>query len=225
LVLLVGSFPFVPPHGCLPVAAGAIVTYIIRRVVNRAVRVAGVAGAALATGLLASTEPGKRADLSLFRTVNRERGPGADRIFRGITELGSIWASIGAAGVLAAAGRRRAAARGLAAASAAWLAGQGLKRWFDRPRPYVADPEGVRLLAQPPRGTSWPSSHPAVLLAFVTVAGRELELSVAARRALRGLSAAVGVSRIHVGVHYPADVVGGLLLGQAVADAVSQDAR
>jgi len=207
------------------VAACSVVTYIIRRVVNRAVRIAGLAGAALATGLLASTELGKRVDLGLFRAVNRERGPGPDRVSRGITELGSIWAPIGAAAVLAAAGRRRAAARGLAAASAAWLAGQGLKRLFDRPRPYVADPDGVRLLAQPPRGTSWPSSHPAVLLAFVTVAGRDLELSVAARTALRGLSAAVGISRIHVGVHYPSDVVGGLLLGQAVGDAVSKDAR
>ena len=206
-------------------AAGSLVTYIIRRVVNRAVRVAGLAGAALATRLLASTELGKRLDLGLFRAVNRERGPGPDRAFRGITELGSIWASIGAAAVLAAAGRRRAAARGLAAASAAWLAGQGLKRLFDRPRPYVADPDGVRLLAQPPRGTSWPSSHPAVLLAFVTVAGRDLELSVAARTVLRGLSAAVGISRIHVGVHYPSDVVGGLLVGQAVGDAVPKDAR
>jgi len=207
------------------VAAGAIVLYIIRRVVNRTVRVAWLAGAALATGLLASTELGDRVDVGLFRAVNRGRGPGADRFFRGITELGSIWASIGAAGVLAARGRRRAAARGLGAASAAWLAGQGLKRLFDRPRPYVADPNGVRLLAQPPRATSWPSSHPAVLLAFVTVAGRDLELSLVARTALRGLAAAVGISRTYVGVHYPADVVGGLLLGQAVADAMSQDAR
>ncbi|HEV8306071.1 MAG TPA: phosphatase PAP2 family protein [Methylomirabilota bacterium] len=206
-------------------AAGAIVLYIIRRVVNRTVRVAWLAGAALATGLLASTELGDRVDVGLFRAVNRGRGPGADRFFRGITELGSIWASIGAAGVLAARGRRRAAARGLGAASAAWLAGQGLKRLFDRPRPYVADPDGVRLLAQPPRATSWPSSHPAVLLAFVTVAGRDLELSLVARTALRGLAAAVGISRTYVGVHYPADVVGGLLLGQAVADAMSQDAR
>ncbi|HVH53006.1 MAG TPA: phosphatase PAP2 family protein [Actinomycetota bacterium] len=206
-------------------AAGAIVPYIIRRVVNRVARVAGLAGAALGTGLLASTGLGEQVDEALFRAVNRGRGPGADRFFRGITELGSIWASIGAAGVLAARGRQRAAARGLAAASAAWLAGQGLKRLFDRPRPYVVDPDHVRLLAQPPRATSWPSSHPAVLLAFVTVAGRDLELSLAARTALRGLAAAVGISRTYVGVHYPADVVGGLLLGQAVADAVSQDGR
>jgi len=207
------------------VAAVAIVLYIIRRVVNRTGRVAWLAGAALATGLLASTKLGDRVDVGLFRAVNRGHGPGADRFFRGITELGSIWASIGAAGVLAAGGRRRAAGRGLGAACTAWLAGQALKRLFDRPRPYVTDPPGVRLLAQPPRASSWPSSHPAVLLAFVTVAGRDLELSLVARTALGGLAAAVGISRTYVGVHYPADVVGGLLLGQAVADAMSQDAR
>jgi undecaprenyl-diphosphatase len=193
--------------------------------VKRAVRVAWLTGAAVATGLLATTELGERVDARLFRAVNRGFGPGADRFFQGITELGSIWASIGAAGVLAAGGRRRAAARGLAAASAAWLAGQGLKRLFDRPRPYVADPDGVRLLVHPPRATSWPSSHPAVLLAFVTVAGRELRLASPARTALRGLAGAVGISRAYVGVHYPADVVGGLLLGQAVADALSEDPR
>ena len=201
-------------------AAGAIVPYIIRRVMNRAVRVAGLAGAALATGFLASTELGERIDLRLFRAVNRGHGPRLDRFFLGVTELGSIWAAIGAAGVLAAGGRRRAAVRGLAAASAAWLAGQGLKRLFDWPRPYVADPDGVRLLVQPPQATSWP-----VLLAFVTVAGRELGLPSFARTALRGLSATVGISRTYVGVHYPADVVGGLLLGQGVADALSEDAR
>src|SRR5207247_7250504 len=106
----------------------------------------------------------QRIDARLFRAVNRGHGPRADRFFLGITELGSIWAAIGAAGILAAGGRRGAATRGLAAASAAWLAGQGLKRVFDRPRPYVADPGGVRLLAQPPPATSWPSSHPAVPL-------------------------------------------------------------
>jgi membrane-associated phospholipid phosphatase len=35
---------------------------------------------------------------------------------------------------------------------------------------------------------------------------------------------AVGASRTYVGVHYPADVAGGLLLGRAVADAMSRDA-
>jgi undecaprenyl-diphosphatase len=123
--------------------------------------------------------------------------------------------------VLAAAGRRRAATRALAAAGIAWLAGQGLKRMFARPRPYEADRAGTRLLIGPPRASSWPSSHPAVLLAFTTVAGRTLDAGALGRAALDALGLAVAASRSHVGVHYPADVVGGVLLGKAVAAALA----
>jgi undecaprenyl-diphosphatase len=132
---------------------------------------------------------------------------------------------VGAASVLAAAGRRRAAARGLTAASVAWIAGQGLKRLFLRPRPYDADPRGMTLRIGRPNGTSWPSSHPAVLLAFVTVAARELEAGRGARTALDLLAGAVGLSRVYVGVHYPSDVAGGLLLGKSVAAALDHTRR
>jgi len=95
--------------------------------------------------------------------------------------------------------------------------GQALKKLWRRPRPYqnLAD---VRLMIGEPRGTSWPSSHPAVLLAFVTVAGRDLQASRAVKTGLAGLAGVVGLSRVCLGVHYPADVAGGLLLGLGVAD-------
>ena len=114
-----------------------------------------------------SAGPGRELDVEAFRRGNRGRGSVADRFFRGVTELGSIWASVGAAAVLATAGHRKAAGRGLAAASVTWLAGQGLKRVFGRPRPYDADLEGMTLRIGRPNGTSWPSSHPAVLLSFL----------------------------------------------------------
>jgi membrane-associated phospholipid phosphatase len=174
-------------------------------------------GAAVALGIAASGGRGKALDEETFRAGNADRGPVADRFFGGTTELGSIWASVAAAGVVAAAGRPRAAGRALAAASLTWLAGQGLKKVSLRLRPYEADPAGTRLLIGPPNATSWPSSHAAVLLSFVTVASRDLGAGRAARTALDGLAAAVGASRTYVGVHYPADVAGGLLLGKAVA--------
>ena len=71
-------------------------------------------------------------------------------------------------------------------------------------------------------GTSWPSSHPAVLLAFVTVASRQLGAGPPARTALDLLAAVVAVSRVYVGVHYPSDVAAGLLLGRGVAAAFTR---
>jgi len=180
-------------------------------------RTLALAGATLALGVATSGGRGRELDEEAFRAGNADRGPVADRYFGGTTELGSIWASVAAAGVVAAAGRPRAAGRALAAASLTWLAGQGLKKLFMRPRPWEADPAGTRLLIDPPKATSWPSSHPAVLLSFVTVASRDLGAGRLARTALDALAASVGASRTYVGVHYPADVAGGLLLGKAVA--------
>ncbi len=158
-------------------------------------------------------------DRDAFRAANRRAGEPADGFCRGVTELGSIWASVGAAALLAAAGRRRAAARGLSAAGITWLAGQGLKKVFARPRPYVADAEGTNLRIGEPNGTSWPSSHPAVLLAFLTVVSRDLHVGRLGQVALHALAGSVGISRIYLGVHYPADVVGGVLVGKGVAAA------
>ena len=86
----------------------------------------------------------------------------------------------------------------------------------NRPRPYEANPEGTRVLIVPPHASSWPSSHPMVLAAFTSVAGRELGLGVTARTGLTALATSVAASRVYVGVHYPSDVVSGLLIGRAV---------
>ena len=179
---------------------------------------AALAGlAALAVCALTAGQRGRSLDRSLFRVLNRDRGPVADAALRGVTELGSIWASAGAALALAATGRRREAVDAFGAAGTMWLVGQILKRAVRRPRPY-SSLDRFRLMIDRPRGTSWPSSHPAVFLAFATVACRELDSPLALRGAADALAGVVGASRIYLGVHYPADVAGGLLLGRAVAD-------
>lgn len=188
-------------------------------------RTAALGGAALAVGAWSSAGPGRERDLEAFREGNRNRGPVADRVLLGVTELGSIWASVGAGAILAASGRRRAAVRGLAAASITWVVGQGLKRVFGRARPYDADLEGMRLRIERPNGTSWPSSHPAVLLSFLTVSSKDLGAGPAARAALDGLAATIGASRVYAGVHFPSDVAGGILLGKCVAAAFDGDRR
>jgi undecaprenyl-diphosphatase len=177
-----------------------------------------LAGAAAAVGhAVLRTQEGAEADRELFAAVNRGAGPGPDRFFGGVTELGSLYAAAAAAGALGLLGRRRAAARALAAAAASWGLGQVVKQAIDRPRPYEDDPEGTRKLIAEPAGTSWPSSHPAVLTSFTRVAARELALGAGSRAALTGLDLSVAASRVYLGVHYPGDVVGGLLMGRAVA--------
>ena len=173
--------------------------------------------AALAIGLISARGPVRSLDRWLYRFVNRPRGARADSVAKGITELGSLWASAAASVVLVRSGRKRAAADAMGAALAMWAVGQILKKITDRPRPYQTLDES-RLLIAEPTGTSWPSSHPAVLLAFVTVAARDLGAGPASRAGLAAVAGLVGVSRMYLGVHYPSDVAGGLLLGRGVAD-------
>ena len=104
----------------------------------------GVALAATAAGVgyaALRTADGERLDRALFEAGNTDAGPGADRFFLGVTELGSLYAAAAAAGVLAVSGRPREGVRALSAAGATWLLGQGLKKAVNRPRPYEADAE------------------------------------------------------------------------------------
>jgi membrane-associated phospholipid phosphatase len=179
---------------------------------------AALAGGGAAIGRAAlRTEDGRELDENLFKALNAEHGETVDRLFAGITELGSMYAAAAAAGALARAGRRREGARALAGAGATWLLLQGAKRVVDRPRPFLENPEGTRRMIAEPHGTSWPSSHPAVLTTFTRVAARELGIGALGRAALTGLDASVAASRVALGVHYPSDVASGLLFGRAVA--------
>jgi undecaprenyl-diphosphatase len=179
---------------------------------------ASLAAAAAAVGHAAlRTSEGAKADVDLFETVNAGHGPAADRYFGGVTELGSLYAAGAAAGALVALGRPREAGRAAAAAGFTWLLGQGVKKLVLRPRPYDAETNDARTMIAAPHGTSWPSSHPAVLTAFTRVAARELRLGVVSRAALTTLDLSVAASRVYLGVHYPSDVASGLLMGRAVA--------
>jgi len=104
---------------------------------------------------------------------------------------------------------RRAAWRGLAAASAATnILGKSLTA---RDRPHDKVP-GARQLNRAPRTTSFPSGHVASAAAFAT--GVALEKPSLAAPVIIA-AAAVGASRVVSGMHYPSDVLAGFTIGAA----------
>jgi undecaprenyl-diphosphatase len=88
----------------------------------------------------------------------------------------------------------------------------GLKDVVERTRPFIAHPQIQPLYVV--HSSSFPAGHAATAFAGATL------LSYVAPRAAPGfllLAAAIGFSRVYVGVHYPGDVAAGALIGVAVA--------
>ncbi|MGA4850805.1 phosphatase PAP2 family protein [Streptomyces sp. G5(2025)] len=126
-------------------------------------------------------------------------------------EHGALWIAAGLVGAAADRERRGAWLRGTALTAAAHLASMGVKRIVRRPRPCGAEPL-VRTVGR----HSFPSSH-ATSAAAATVAYGALR--PAGARLVPPLAAAMCVSRMVVGVHYPSDVAAGAALGALTARA------
>jgi membrane-associated phospholipid phosphatase len=115
---------------------------------------------------------------------------------------------------------RRAAFEGLASVAAtSAVANLAIKPIGRRRRPDpAADEVPLERQVRMPTTTSFPSGHSAAAFAFATGVGHVLPRDALA---LRALAALVAYSRVHTGVHYPADAVAGSLLGSAIAQITS----
>src|SRR3954452_24163038 len=159
-----------------------------------------------------------RWDAMLHARVGRLPTTRFDRWLRRLSTFanhGKLWFLLGAVIGLQRGPMRRGAIRGggsLALSSA--LVNVVLKRVFQRVRPDLEAVQGSRALRRPPSSLSFPSGHSASAAAFATGVAME---SPVAGALLAPLAAGVGYSRVHVGVHYPGDVVAGMAVGIAMA--------
>lgn len=126
-------------------------------------------------------------------------------------------AGVGALAVLGGPRGRRAALLSVVSVTASVaITTYGLKRVIARERPQRPDThhahgEGPNAVPMPDTG-SFPSAHSASAAALATTMLLEWPAVAAPFVMLAGL---VGYSRLHAGVHFPSDVVGGMALGTA----------
>lgn len=156
-------------------------------------------------------------DLSILVWINVHLvTPWGSAFFEFITNLwgyGFIFIPLSIA-LLAKPDRRRTGLIVVGALLAALIAvNLGIKPLFDRPRPFTTYP--VELTIPVPHGSSFPSSHTASAFAFAVA------YFIQEKNRLRWLflvfAGLVAFSRLYLFVHYPSDVLIGILIGIACA--------
>jgi len=163
----------------------------------------------VASGLAVRDGRAVGADAEARRRVEALRTPERDGFVRVATDLGSLYGVGVVAGALGVAGRPRLALRVVVAGATAWTLAQTAKPLLPRERPYQGG--GAERLVVEPAGSSWPSGHAAVAAAMAVTIGEGRDPLT--RGLLGAVAAAVGASRVYVGVHHASDVVAGLGLG------------
>jgi len=156
----------------------------------------------------------ERLDVGLLRAA---RGladqPARDRAvatFSGLGQYAAIWLALGgAASVLAPTERRRRWRAATATVAGGYVLNTAIKFAVRRRRPELAD---LPPLTRTPTRLSFPSAHATTGFAAATAFAR-----VGAPPApLYALATALAVTRLYLGVHYPSDVLAGVVLGTAL---------
>lgn len=167
----------------------------------------------------------ERVDLAVYAAIAATPTPALDRgmlLLSRTADRSALWMACSVA-MAAARGPRGRAAAGVGLASTAVASGAVnlVAKPLARRRRPDREAVGVPLarLVPMPTSRSLPSGHAASAFAFATGVGHVLPREAAA---LRALAALVAYSRVHTGVHFPADVVVGALLGTACAQTAAR---
>lgn len=153
--------------------------------------------------------------LRMART--RGHGRAAEQAVARFSLLGEhagVWLALGMAGMALDPDRRERWMRMTRTIAGTYALNTAMKLVVRRRRPDLPD---LPPLTGTATGLSFPSAHASTSFVAAALYGR-LGLP---RVPLYGLATALALSRVYLGVHYPSDVLGGALLGGAVAASVA----
>ncbi len=154
-------------------------------------------------------------DVRLYRVLRQDlQVPSVELPIRRFSKSGehaAVWHAIGLTGMLVDRRHRAAWRRGMGGIVATQILNTALKGLVRRRRPRL---EGLPALVSVPTQLSFPSAHSSTSFAAARAYSQMLPAGP-----LYALAAAMAVSRVYLGVHYPSDIAVGAVLGTLVGSA------
>lgn len=158
-------------------------------------------------------------DIRLFRALHEALGGGLLSLMAVLTMVGGGWGALTIPPLFIPTRTRRFALVFAVTIGINTLVVYGLKMAIARPRPWHVMADIHPMIFPGPSDFSFPSGHAAGSFCYATfiavflIKTRRGALPIAASAVLLLLAAGVALSRIALGVHFPADITAGAIIG------------
>jgi membrane-associated phospholipid phosphatase len=154
------------------------------------------------------------ADLRLYRAIRSSARPpllAPIARFSSLGEHAALWLALGAGGTVFDGRRRPRWQRGLLAVAGTYVLNTAVKLVIRRARPALED---LPALVATPTALSFPSAH-----ASSSFAAARAYSALLPAAPLYAIAAAMALSRVYLGAHYPSDIAAGAVLGTLTGSA------